>query len=330
MAIDITKTSGTYSLVTGTSELTVVTLTNTENIIVTGIWLDLVNLTQSCTVRVYFKIDGTNFREFSTTSWSTVMADGLLINGDMPIDSDLRVTIQSGVAEGVTRSIPYKIFYNTSETSSTLYSPAITQPEVWDQETATATTANGTTWVDLLDKSSITSNVKLLAIKVTKGGVWVGDLQLRITNGSGTKIWPPEDYSTEGSDFTSGNLAVFTFELEISSTTGYKVQFRSSSAADVAGKTVVLDNLDVSTIQNSTLGQGATLWTYTLTNSVTGLPIGNAEIKICSDAGGTNIIAQGITNSLGIVQAYLNSGDYYIFRTCPGYSFSDPDIEVVT
>ena len=113
------------------------------------------------------------------------------------------------------------------------------------QETAIATNANGTDWVDLLDKSTITKPTKICGFKVTVGGTWAGKAQVRITDGAGTKIFPFQDQYEQDTEFTSGTQVVLNFPVMVPVADGYKFQFRSTEAADGAGETLQLNNLDV-------------------------------------------------------------------------------------
>lgn len=113
------------------------------------------------------------------------------------------------------------------------------------QETAPATDVNGTTWKDLLDRSTITKPTKICGFTVTVAGGWAGKAQIRITNGAGTKIFPFQDQYEQDTDFTSGAQAVFNFLVVALVAGGYKFQFRSSNGADGSGKTLELNNLDV-------------------------------------------------------------------------------------
>lgn len=113
------------------------------------------------------------------------------------------------------------------------------------QETAAATDVNGTTWKDLLDKSTITKPTKICGFKVTVGGTWAGNAQVRIVDGSDNKLFPFKASYQEGTDFTTGNQVVFSFPAVVPVADGYKFQFRSTSAADGAGETLQLNNLDV-------------------------------------------------------------------------------------
>jgi hypothetical protein len=77
-------------------------------------------------------------------------------------------------------------------------------------------------------------------------------------------------------------------------------------------------------------GAGAITWTYTLTNSVTGLPIADADVWVTTDIGGTNVIASGKTNASGVVTFYLDAGTVYVWRQKSGFDFVNPDAEVVS
>ena len=113
------------------------------------------------------------------------------------------------------------------------------------QETAGATAVNGTTWGDLLDKSTITKPTKICGFMVTIAGTWAGNAKIRIVDGSGNKIFPFKDEYIQGTDFFSATQVDFTFAVVVPIADGYKVQFRSSNAADGAGDTLQLNNLDV-------------------------------------------------------------------------------------
>lgn len=104
---------------------------------------------------------------------------------------------------------------------------------------------DGTTWVTLLDKSTITKPVKICGFKVTKAGTWAGNAKIKITDGAGTKIFPFQAEYEETVDFTDGEQAVLNFPVVVPVASGYKFWFRSSAAGDDAADTLTLDNLDV-------------------------------------------------------------------------------------
>jgi hypothetical protein len=79
----------------------------------------------------------------------------------------------------------------------------------------------------------------------------------------------------------------------------------------------------------SIAGAGAITWTYTLTNSSSGLPIADANVWVSSDAAGLNILASGVTDQSGVVTFFLDAGTVYVWRQKSGFNFQNPDSEVV-
>lgn len=76
---------------------------------------------------------------------------------------------------------------------------------------------------------------------------------------------------------------------------------------------------------------GAISWTYTLTDSDSGAAIDGAEIWVTTDSAGTNVIANGTTDSAGQVTFSLDAGTYYIWAKKSGYNIDAyPDTEVVS
>jgi len=76
-------------------------------------------------------------------------------------------------------------------------------------------------------------------------------------------------------------------------------------------------------------GAGAIEWEYTLTSSVDGSPIADADIWVSTDAAGSNIIASGQTDAYGKVTFYLDAGTVYVWRQKSGWDFTNPDTETV-
>lgn len=68
--------------------------------------LDLVNLTQDVTIRVYEKIDGTNYRSVDPEkNWVTADEDGVRI--DFVAQADVKITMQSAIDEAAARDVPW-------------------------------------------------------------------------------------------------------------------------------------------------------------------------------------------------------------------------------
>jgi hypothetical protein len=81
----------------------------------------------------------------------------------------------------------------------------------------------------------------------------------------------------------------------------------------------------------ATAGAGATTWTYTLTSTVGGTPIADADVWVTTDIAGTNVIASGKTNASGVVTFYLDSGTtVFVWRQRSGFDFVNPDSEVIS
>lgn len=77
-------------------------------------------------------------------------------------------------------------------------------------------------------------------------------------------------------------------------------------------------------------GVGAIEWDYQLLASGSGNPIADAAVWVTTDAAGDNVIASGRTDQNGIVTFYLDAGTVYVWRKKAGFSFVNPDVEVVS
>lgn len=83
------------------------------------------------------------------------------------------------------------------------------------------------------------------------------------------------------------------------------------------------------------LGTIPVSYTLTLAPEGSGTPIANAEVHISTDSAGLNVIAAGTTNVFGqlVINGqttfWLPAGTFYYWRSKAGYSFTNPDTEVV-
>ena len=110
---------------------------------------------------------------------------------------------------------------------------------------APATNVNGTTWRDLLDMSVLANQEEIWSITLTVAGGWAGLCQMRIVDRNGNKLFPFTDYAEENTDFFSGVQWPFQGPVIVPILNGYRVQFRSSNAADGVGQTCALTELAV-------------------------------------------------------------------------------------
>jgi hypothetical protein len=104
-------TSDTFTLANSVAEQTLLEFNvETTNITeVNQLYLDLDALTKNCTIKVYFKVDGTNYRE-STAMRLTNLGSAnqlALVLSELKLACDMKVTITSIELEGATRAVPY-------------------------------------------------------------------------------------------------------------------------------------------------------------------------------------------------------------------------------
>lgn len=104
-------------------------------------------------------------------------------------------------------------------------------------------------------------------------------------------------------------------------------------AIKVTHASIIQQNLAY-TVERRTIS--AIPFTYTLTSDVTLLPIEGAQIWITTDTAGQNVVWAGTTDSFGVARdadnslPYLDPGTYQIFRQRAGFTFVNPDQEVVS
>ena len=78
------------------------------------------------------------------------------------------------------------------------------------------------------------------------------------------------------------------------------------------------------------IGGGSQSWTYTVTRSDTGDPIAEVRVWVTLDSAGSQIVASGYTDNSGKITFMLDKGTVYVWCTKTGYSFANPDTEVVS
>lgn len=109
------ETPGTHAHADNLNWQVVATIATTTRIKIHAIWLDFVNLTQNMNMRLSYTVDGTTPRIFWTDTWLATDEDGVLINIPRAIANDLTLEVQSAVAEGAIRNIPYEIITEDME-----------------------------------------------------------------------------------------------------------------------------------------------------------------------------------------------------------------------
>lgn len=103
------ESKGNFSYLDAGGEQTIVELTVTDRKLVYGVWLDMSNMTQNGTVKVFYKVDGTNYREVLSETWATSDSDGVFISLMMGVTDDLKVTYTEAADEAAVRTIPFTV-----------------------------------------------------------------------------------------------------------------------------------------------------------------------------------------------------------------------------
>lgn len=81
---------------------------------------------------------------------------------------------------------------------------------------------------------------------------------------------------------------------------------------------------------------GAIEFTYTVTNSVTGLPLEGVQVWIATNITGSNVVWYGVTDAFGVLRdgngglPFLDSGQYFLWRQKGSFVFINPDVEQVS
>jgi len=72
--------------------------------------LDFVNLVQNTTIREYEQVDGANYQQISAKVWPTDFDTGTkgIDIHFVQANADYKITLQSAVAEGGAKNIPYR------------------------------------------------------------------------------------------------------------------------------------------------------------------------------------------------------------------------------
>jgi len=110
------ENAGNFNYLDAGAEQTIIELTITDRKIIQGAWLDLFNMTQNGTIKCYYKVDGTNYREFSSEAFTVATdSDGVYIDLNMGVSQDFKLTYTEGADEGGDRVMPYAIIWQAIE-----------------------------------------------------------------------------------------------------------------------------------------------------------------------------------------------------------------------
>lgn len=154
-------------------------------------------------------------------------------------------------------------------------------------------------------------------------------------------------------DEVSGLGSAFTLEISkagaaFAASAGTKAEIGSGwySYLSTAGEADTVGPVGVKVTHASTSQQNleyvvssrtseAIEFTYTVTDSSSGDPIQGVTVEFAIDEDGDNVAAIATTDAFGIARddsgnlVRLDAGTYHIYRHKAGYTFSDPDTEIV-
>lgn len=108
---------------------------------------------------------------------------------------------------------------------------------------------------------------------------------------------------------------------EMNTLGGFKVDIQAATAAPWR---------DVAEVIAPGAGNGSIAFTYTVTNSVTMLPLDGVQVTVTTDLAGQNVVARGTADAFGVVVFYLDAGTYQFWSVRSGYTFTNPDQEIVS
>lgn len=111
---NVTEAVGPYSYLDAGGEQTVYANTGTTRRRI-SFEMDLNTMTQNGTIRIYRKVDGTNYRLWLEEAFAVGGNEKVFTRGDMVTNQDLQITYQESVNEGANRSIPYNVIIEALE-----------------------------------------------------------------------------------------------------------------------------------------------------------------------------------------------------------------------
>lgn len=107
---------GTFAYTDAGGEQTVLEQTSTARRVIHAVYLDLVNMTKDGTVKIYNKIDGTNYRECESYIFNVATAsDGFVIKLGVGVTDAFKITYTESADEAASRNIPYVVVYDMGE-----------------------------------------------------------------------------------------------------------------------------------------------------------------------------------------------------------------------
>lgn len=181
----------------------------------------------------------------------------------------------------------------------------------------------------------------IIAVQFTKSsgqpatGEALADIDITLSSVSKTDltvtpIWATENPTDELGQgryaklYTSGDLDSYDYIVQ-----------GQYTGATVMDNDYVYGETETQSINETTFPAGAIEFTYTVTDTGA-VPLEGAQVWISTDIAGTHVIWSGVTDTFGVARdanldkPWLDAGTYYFWTQLAGYSFTNPDAEVVS
>lgn len=166
-------------------------------------------------------------------------------------------------------------------------------------------------------------------------GLTLTDIDIWLTSqdratGADTVIWDGTQHPTDEMANTGAYIRILT--------TGDLDANNYFAAAEYTGAVVLETDFVQGAVGITEPPIGTAIaFTYTVTDSVTGLPVEGVEVWVSTDLAGNNIIWYGTTDAFGVARDQydflprLDAGTYYFWKQRVGYvDDQNPDTEVVS
>ena len=110
------ESKGTFAYLDAGGEQTIFEQTSAIRRTLKAVYLDLVNMTKDGTIKLYYKIDGSTYRECENYNFSVATAsDGVVIKLGVGVTDSFKVTYTESSDEAASRDIPYVCVYEAGE-----------------------------------------------------------------------------------------------------------------------------------------------------------------------------------------------------------------------
>jgi hypothetical protein len=167
-------------------------------------------------------------------------------------------------------------------------------------------------------------------------GLALGDIDFYLTSqnlqsGADAVVWDGTQNPTEEIDnigaysriYASADFSLFAYYLRATYTGAIVLDVDDVTGATQAWQVV-------------SFPAGSIEYTYTVTNSVSGLPIPDVDVWFSTDLAGDNVVWRGRTDDFGVARdvannlPWLDAGTWFVWAVKTGFTFPLPDTEIIS